>query len=303
MTVVAAWKCGTPRQALAPNTVALEAEDSVMPRRHDHASNPKPRARLALFGSVSLQVGDREIPLFSRKACALVAYLALNPAMRVSRDRLAGLLWSESEDAKARSSLRQTLHIVRKAFDTESLRGALSDGPYVRLDGSALTTDLDEATESIERGEPADFLMGEARMTDALLHGYDDLDPSFGCWLRVKRESVRQRLIRSLEDRLAETPISPRVRRHVASVLVRLDPTNEVACRELMRAFMDLGNAAGALAAYAGLWRSLEEDYDIEPSLATQELAVAIKRGTYQTCQRPLCTPAHREPQRCSSNF
>src|SRR6185436_101126 len=104
MTVVAAWKCGTPRQALAPNTMALEAEDSVMPRRHDHASNPKPRARLALFGSVSLQIGDREIPLFSRKACALVAYLALNPAMRESRDRLAGLLWSESEDAKARSS-------------------------------------------------------------------------------------------------------------------------------------------------------------------------------------------------------
>jgi len=43
-----------------------------------------------------------------------------------------------------------------------------------------------------------------------------------------------------------------------------------------MRACMELENAAAVLAAYGQLWRSLEKDYDIEPSVATRELAVAI---------------------------
>ena len=48
-----------------------------------------------------------------------------------------------------------------------------------------------------------------------------------------------------------------------------------------MRACMELENAAAVLAAYGQLWRSLEKDYDIEPSVATRELAVAIKHGTH----------------------
>jgi DNA-binding SARP family transcriptional activator len=48
--------------------------------------------------------------------------------MRESRDRLAGLLWSETENAKARSSLRQTLRTVRKAFHNEELSPILGDG-------------------------------------------------------------------------------------------------------------------------------------------------------------------------------
>jgi DNA-binding SARP family transcriptional activator len=284
MTAVAAWK----RQPLARNEMGAEFRDWASSGRRGHASSVKPWARLSLFGSVSLYVGDREVALIGRKACALVAYLALTPGMRESRDRLAGLLWSETENAKARSSLRQTLHIVRKAFHKEGLAGALMDNPYVRLDSSAFATDLDNAAESIERGEPADFLMSEVRITDTLLPGYDDIDPSYGSWLRVKRESVRQRLIRGLEERLSDKLASPKAMKRVACALFQLDPTNEVACRELMRAFMNSGNVAGALAAYGQLWSCLEEDYDIEPSAATQELAVAIKSGTYPTYQGPI---------------
>ena len=244
---------------------------------------------------MSLHVGDREIPLISRKACALVAYLALAPGMKESRDRLAGLLWSEADNTKARTSLRQTLRIVRKAFYMAGLTGALMDNLYPGLDCSAFATDLNDAVESIERGEPADFLMSEARITDVLLHGYDDIDPLFGCWLRVKRESVRQRLIRGLEDRLSDKSISAKARKRLACALFQLDPTHEVACRELMSAFMDSGNAAGALAAYGQLWTCLEEDYDIEPSPATQALAVAIKSGNYRTYQQPMRALWHKK--------
>jgi DNA-binding SARP family transcriptional activator len=286
----AAWKSRASSQLLEPNRMVCEVRDraSVV----QSAKSPKPGARLSLFGNMSLHVGDREIPLISRKACALVAYLALAPGMKESRDRLAGLLWSETDNTKARTSLRQTLRIIRKAFCRAGLTGALMDNVCLALDCSAFATDLDDAAESIGRGEPADFLMSEARITDVLLHGYDDIDPSFGCWLRVKRESVRQRLIRGLEDRLSDKSISPKASKRLAFALFQLDPTNEVACRELMSAFMDSGNAAGALAAYGQLWTCLEEDYDIEPSPATQALAVAIKSGNYRTYQQPIGTMA-----------
>jgi DNA-binding SARP family transcriptional activator len=272
----------TPAQC-RKNRVARRLVASGQIEASAHLGAAKRRVRISLFGDLSLHLVDREIELRSRKARALVAYLALAQDMRESRDRLAGLLWSETDNDKARTSLRQTLHVVRKALHEWGLTGVVVDIHYVRLDRSEFATDLDDLAASVERGEPAHRLMSEARITDSLLPGYDDIDPAFGAWLRLKRESIRQRLMQELEDQLSEGRTSARCRKRTACALLQLDPTNEVACRGLMRAFMEAENVAGALAAYGQLWSCLEKDYDIEPSAATQELAVTIKNGTYAT--------------------
>jgi hypothetical protein len=44
---------------------------------------------------------------------------------------------------------------------------------------------------SVERGDPVERLMSEGRITDELLPGHDDIDPSFGAWLRVERASAK----------------------------------------------------------------------------------------------------------------
>jgi DNA-binding SARP family transcriptional activator len=242
----------------------------------------KPLVRLSLLSGMALHVGDREIALTSRKAKALIAYLALAPGMKETRDRLVGLLWSEAEDAKARASLRQVLHVLREVFDKEDLVGFSTDKLHVSLGGSAFETDLDCALASVDRGDPLDCIVDEMRITDTFLSGYDDIDPSFGSWLRVKRESVRQRLIRGLEAQLSDTSHLTESTKRVARALFQVDPTHETACQKLMCAYADSGDIAGALAAYKQLWESLEEDHDIEPSAATQEVVVAIKSGTYR---------------------
>ena len=76
------------------------------PTRRHLKRGPLP-VRVRLLDDPVLYIGDRQLPLTSRKAKALVAYLVLAPDMRESRERLAGLLWSESEDEKARACLRQ----------------------------------------------------------------------------------------------------------------------------------------------------------------------------------------------------
>ena len=255
--------------------------------------------RIALLDGMALHIDDREVALSRRKAKALLAYLVLTPGMKETRDRLVGLLWSETEDAKGRASLRQLLHVLRDAFDKEGLVGLSADKVHVSLDGSVFATDLDDALASVDRGDPIDPLVNETCITDSFLRGYDDVDPCFGSWLTIKRESVRQLLIRRLEAQLSGAPHQTQATKRIARALFQIDPTHEIACQKLMRACVASGNAAGALAAYKQLWECLEQEHDIEPSTATQELVVAIKSGTY----RPLITGSNpRDPKNAAAS-
>src|SRR5881398_1415774 len=71
--------------------------------------------RLELLGDLQIRAGDGSLATISaKKAQALLAYLAVKPAQRVSREKLAGLLWSSTGPDQARQSLRQTLSTIRK---------------------------------------------------------------------------------------------------------------------------------------------------------------------------------------------
>lgn len=52
----------------------------------------------------------------TRKAQALLAYLARHPGRRIPRDLLGALLWSSCDDERARINVRQTLMLVRKSL-------------------------------------------------------------------------------------------------------------------------------------------------------------------------------------------
>jgi DNA-binding SARP family transcriptional activator len=242
----------------------------------------QPLLRISLFDGIALHIGDRELTLSNRKARALIAYLAATPGMKETRDRLVGLLWSETEEGRARGSLRQLLHALRDVFDKEGIAGLSTDNFHVSLDGTLVVTDLDCALASIDRGDPADFLVREPCIADAFLRGYDDVDPSFGSWLTTRRENIHRLLIRRLEAQLSVPSDHAETARRIAHTLFQIDPTHEIACQHLMRACVASGNTSGALAVYKQLWACLEQEYDIEPSAATQQLVVAIRNETYQ---------------------
>jgi len=169
--------------------------------------------------------------------------------------------------------------VLRTSFETAGLTVLSADKTSVSLDRSAFRTDLDDFLESVDRGYPADIQFSLEDINASFLRGYDDIDPSFGSWMAVKRENVRRTLIQRLETQLAEAPHRPDVTKRLARALFQIDPTHEIACQKLMKAYIDLGSTGSALAVYKQLWEHLEEEYDIEPSSATQELAVAIKSG------------------------
>src|SRR5258706_15960979 len=71
--------------------------------------------RLELLGDLLIRSGDGAlVTIGAKKSQALLAYLAMKPLQHVSREKLAGLLWSSTGPDQARQSLRQTLSTIRK---------------------------------------------------------------------------------------------------------------------------------------------------------------------------------------------
>ena len=76
-----------------------------------------PRAFVTTFNTFKLEIsGAGQICLPGKRAQALVAFLALSPEMSATRDKLAELLWGDSDSEHSRNSLRQTLALLRRAL-------------------------------------------------------------------------------------------------------------------------------------------------------------------------------------------
>ena len=73
------------------------------------------KLKLRLFGGFEL-TGTGGPPLASRKAEALLAYLAVPAGRAHRRDRLAALLWGDRGGVQARRNLAQTLYVIRKTL-------------------------------------------------------------------------------------------------------------------------------------------------------------------------------------------
>ena len=69
-----------------------------------------PILKLRLLGALEARLDPGPVvDLPTRKARALLAFLALRPGQPVARERLASLLWSDRGEEQARASRRPSL--------------------------------------------------------------------------------------------------------------------------------------------------------------------------------------------------
>src|SRR5262245_16629874 len=98
-----------------------------------------------LLGSFEARAGEGPSAVFpTKKARALLAYLALRPGMARSRDEIAGLLWGDRDDEQARGSLRRTLSDLRKALPLADGEWLVSSGDTVMLNAGSVQVDAAE---------------------------------------------------------------------------------------------------------------------------------------------------------------
>jgi DNA-binding SARP family transcriptional activator/tetratricopeptide (TPR) repeat protein len=254
-------------------------------REAEAAPGAAARLSVSLVGRLTMRFKGRLIELRTQKAGAVLSYLALTEAKHESRERLVGLLWSRSDEEKARASLRQVVRELRTAFEDAGCSGFVAGRLSIHLDAEKIEVDVESIIRAAENGNVHSLLLDTPRLGERILEGMDDLDPSFRVWVLAKRQTIHDRLMRSLGAGLVADDVAAGAKNRIATAIVNLDPTHEEACCHLMRTRAEEGDVAGALRIYKALWDLLDRDYGMEPSPATEELVARIKLGAFE---RPL---------------
>jgi DNA-binding SARP family transcriptional activator/TolB-like protein len=253
-----------------------------MRRPTDPAETEAPAGLLfSLLGSVRVGFGGMDIAFPKRKARALLAYLALTEGHQDTRERLGGLLWSEVNEVRARTSLRQELHQINEKLRRAGSRGLQRErerGRVALLDPVG-AVDVNTILAMAGDGTIHPLLVQESLISDSFLRDIDDVDPSFAIWARARRQTFHDQLLVSLERILRGEDQDRAERRRCAQAILNLDPTHEEACRVFMRLSAEAGDPMAAQRAYNALYKLLDKEYDAEPGPETIALIALIKQG------------------------
>ena len=208
-----------------------------MTARDFHASSTAGDERLCLnlFGAVTAAYRGKIVVLANKKPLAVLGYLALSDPSDETRERLAGLLWGDSEQAKAQASVRNALYEIGKALKAVGFDHFKGDKLSAWIDPALIEVDLWQVMDLAKRGQVHPLLHERDRIMESLLADLEGVDPSFQSWLQAKRQTFHDRLVASLEDALrGHTPGVPSDNAEpIARALHRLDPTHEEAVRVL----------------------------------------------------------------------
>jgi TolB-like protein len=231
--------------------------------RINGAADAKPRIYLVGRMRAVAPSGEEILPR-ARKTCGLLAYLCLARGERVSRSRLAGVLWDRSGDAQARMSLRHALSDLNNAINGRVPGLIKVEREWVRIDTRVCWIDAFEVPDHSE------LLLGDL----------DGITPSFDRWLASERVRFEDRLRTSLEDdlnQLIEENAAPELRAAAARRLINFEPTHESAVRSLMTAFVQMGDRAQAVREYERCRAALHAMLDLTPSKETVALYEALR--------------------------
>jgi DNA-binding SARP family transcriptional activator len=236
---------------------------------------------LQLFGGFRLV--DRnggEIRIASRKARALLAYLALRKGESQARDRLATLLWDDTDEELARTSLRQALTALRKALPESANAMLRADTESLGLDGSLLDTDVDALRRALTADTRTALQEAIAHYRGDLLEGFDAKSAAFDEWANTERRALRRQVVATLTrlTELCSANGDAEGAVTACSRLVALEPLNEAAHRDLMDLYARRGAYADALRQYRVCRDALRRELDVSPEAATESLYREIMR-------------------------
>src|SRR5262245_62057401 len=178
-------------------------EAQVRPSR---SIDTPPRLRVQLLGPFKLEWDERPLELASRKARALIAFVALREGAAVPRGILTALLWGDRSEAQARASLRQTLSELRAVFSAAGASLPLvADVENVRWVPQAATVDA-VCLAKLVRGTPGggEAFPASSISSGELMEGFTLDEAPFELWLAGERQRFRQILCGVLLRRMEE---------------------------------------------------------------------------------------------------
>lgn len=267
---------------------------------------------IRVLGTPSVRVEEHELRFRTRKAQALLLYLAVTGGLH-TRDHLMTLLWPDADQERGRADLRNALAFVRQALDgvKRGISGSLLDcdrevvGLLSREEAAqALSVgldlhDLSHAVKQVSQllndqkpdespGAPLDGSRSALRELQRAIAWYRGPflanfslpdAPDFMHWVEGQRAywqrqfaTLATALIKLLLD-MGEAPATLEVATHWQ----QRDPLNEAAYRYLMEVHAATGNYVAALQAYDICCAVLKTELSVAPSAETVALGEHIR--------------------------
>ncbi|MEA2330074.1 MAG: hypothetical protein QOH58_212 [Thermoleophilaceae bacterium] len=217
--------------------------------------------RIELLGGFRVVLGHDAVAADAwpgRRAAELVQLLALADGHRLTRDQVIDALWPRLDVDAGAANLRKAAHHARQALaspDAVVLRG----GQVALFPSRPVDTDAGhfeaQARAALAGG-------GAAACADAASAYTADLLPEalYEDWTQTPRERLRSLCV----DLLRRAGQWER--------LVGIEPTDEPACRELMRQELEAGSRPAAIRWYGRLRTALRSELGLGPSDETQAI-------------------------------
>jgi len=232
--------------------------------------------RLELLGDLLIRSGDGSlVTIGAKKSQALLAYLAMKPAQHVSREKLAGLLWSSTGPDQARQSLRQTLSTIRKELTqiAPKQKTLIEEGDLLSLDRS-VTCDVPELESLVGAGTEEALKQAIDLYRGDFLDGFAINEERFDQFVIGERDRLHRMAIRAhtqlVELQARRGALDEAIA--TAQSSLRLDILQEPMHRTLMRLYLQSGDVVEALQQYETCAKVLKRELRIEPDAETKAL-------------------------------
>lgn len=246
---------------------------------------------LWVLGSPRIERGGEVVSMDTRKAVALLTYLALERRPH-SRDILAALLWPEYDQPHARAALRRTLSTLLKALGDEVVRVerealALGEAAPLWVDAAEFQARIavfkahQHPTNELCPACRGHLAAAVALYQGDFLAGFHLRDSSpFEDWQFTQSQALRRDLGTALASLTRDAIGAGQFETALgyAQRWLALDRLNEQAHRFLMRLYAWTGQPSIALQQYRECLQILDRELGVAPLDVTTRLYEAIKQ-------------------------
>jgi DNA-binding SARP family transcriptional activator len=268
-----------------------QATRSVLPALRTRSLMP---LLLKTLGGLTLEVEGAPSPLrVRRRPLVLLAFITGAGRDGVSREKALAYFWPDSDEERARSSLRQSLFTLRREVGAE----LLSLGEHtLRVDASVLRVDAWEFEEALARHdyEEAARWYGGPFLDGVSLSGLGELD----IWIDARRRHFDVRCADALRALVADAvqrgDIAARVR--WARQLAAADPLSVTTALALLEALGAAGDRTAALDFGRVHAARIRSELGLDPDPAVTDFIESLRRHITPTRSIPALDSAAMTP-------
>jgi DNA-binding SARP family transcriptional activator len=264
--------------------------EAQLPTEKDRMTAP---LRISLFGGFRIQGEyDGQVRLTGKRGAGIIAYLARCPGMAAPREKLADLLWGDSDGEHSRNSLRQTLTVLRR--DLMQAAGDLLETrkDTIGLRADAVRVDVDDFEAGFAARSPQELESALAVYSGPFLDGFFLGSSAFDDWVASERDRMQNRALEAF-DRLARL-VDAETGLGLADRLLAMEPTREASYRLKMELLIACGQRDRAMRTYETCRSMLKREFDIDVSPETRALWLSMSSAAG--------TPANPVPMQQASH-